>query len=166
MSANLGISDKKIDRIAENLEGLLIDSYALMLKSQHYHWNVTGSNFGPLHQLFEEHYDDLFEAVDEIAERIRILGRPVQGHLGHFAEKSRIADGHASNANEMLSDLLESHESIIRNLRESKSVAEEADDEVTVDLYVDRMSFHEKAAWFLRSHLQKEAALNGPNEAA
>lgn len=165
MNANLGLSQQQTINISNSLEGLLIDSYALMLKSQHYHWNVTGAHFGPLHELFEEHYNNLWEAVDEIAERIRQLGMPVQGHLGYFAEKSRIADGHASNAQEMISDLLESHEAIVRTLREEKAMAEEADDEVTVDLFVDRMTFHEKAAWFLRSHLQ-QTATSAQSEAA
>ena len=59
--------------VIEALEKILADSYALYLKTQNYHWNVTGAEFTSLHLLFESQYTELAEAIDEIAEKIRAL---------------------------------------------------------------------------------------------
>src|SRR5690625_3440249 len=85
---NIDIGLKKTDRkkIAEGLSGVLADSYTLFLKTQNYHWNVTGPHFGPLHDLFEEQYRELFDAIDEIAERIRTLGFRAPGTLKEFGD--------------------------------------------------------------------------------
>ena len=64
----------KTGNIADKLASALADTYTLMLKTQNYHWNVTGYRFQPLHSMFEEQYENLFEAVDLLAERIRALG--------------------------------------------------------------------------------------------
>ncbi len=62
------------EQVADSLKMVLADTYALYLKTQNYHWNVTGPNFKSLHLLFEEQYTDLAQAVDSVAERIRTCG--------------------------------------------------------------------------------------------
>ena len=83
----------KANKITEALQIVLADNYALYLKTQNYHWNVTGANFRSLHLLFEEQYTDLFTANDDIAERIRTLGPKVPATLGVFALATNIQDG-------------------------------------------------------------------------
>ncbi|HJT06289.1 MAG TPA: DNA starvation/stationary phase protection protein, partial [Stellaceae bacterium] len=61
-------------QIAACLSKLLADTYTLYLKTQGFHWNVVGPRFHDLHKLFEEQYNELAAANDEIAERIRALG--------------------------------------------------------------------------------------------
>ena len=70
MELNIGISQENREAISAGLSRLLADSYTLYLKTHNYHWNVTGPMFATLHTLFEEHYTELAQAVDEIAERI------------------------------------------------------------------------------------------------
>ena len=77
----------------QNLEKLLADSYALALKTQNYHWNVVGENFKPLHELFGAQYEEIADAIDEIAERIRALGSKVEGTFENFIKLSKIKSG-------------------------------------------------------------------------
>lgn len=72
------------------LQAVLADSYSLYLKTQNYHWNVEGQHFRSLHLMFEEQYNDLFAANDEIAERIRALGEKVDGSYEGFAKRTKI----------------------------------------------------------------------------
>ena len=78
----------KNNKTIEALEVVLASSYSLMLKTQNYHWNVVGPNFKPLHELFQLQYEDLFLAVDEVAERIRALGSLANGSFENFAKKN------------------------------------------------------------------------------
>lgn len=73
---NIGLSDQTRQAISEGLTRYLADAYTLYLKTQNFHWNVTGPEFYSLHLLFEKQYEEMAEEIDEIAERIRTLGLP------------------------------------------------------------------------------------------
>src|SRR5690625_7402732 len=92
MDINIGIDSKQRTQIADGLARLLADSYTLYLKTHNFHWNVTGPMFNTLHLTLEEQYTELAEAVDEIAERIRALGRPAPGSYSAFAELTSIKE--------------------------------------------------------------------------
>jgi starvation-inducible DNA-binding protein len=79
MQIDIGIGEKERKEIAEGLSKVLADTYTLYLKTHNYHWNVTGPMFQTLHLMFETHYNELWIAVDLIAERIRALGFPAPG---------------------------------------------------------------------------------------
>ncbi|NNE12941.1 MAG: DNA starvation/stationary phase protection protein, partial [Ilumatobacter sp.] len=76
MAIDIGISEGDRHAIADGLSKVLADSYTLYLKTHNYHWNVVGPMFNTLHLMFEEQYNELALAVDELAERIRALGAP------------------------------------------------------------------------------------------
>lgn len=135
--------------IAGLLQSILGGTYRLLVKTQIHHWNVVGPLFHPIHVLTEEHYDDLFAAVDTIAERIRALGHPTEAPV-IGTEKSKVVE---MTAQELLTDLIADHEALCREMREAASAAEEADDIVTNDMLVARLTFHEKAIWMLRAML-------------
>ncbi len=152
MNINTGISETQRATIAQNLSKLLADSYTLYLKTQNFHWNVTGPMFQTLHVLFEEHYTELAAAVDEVAERIRALGHTAPGSYRQFSELSSIQETvEVPNAEAMVEQLLEGHEAVIRTARSIVSIAEEGGDQVSADLCIGRIAVHEKAAWMLRS---------------
>lgn len=69
-----GIDEEVREQLAKHLSVILAETYMLTIKSHLYHWNVVGPMFKPIHDLTEEHYEDLFAATDELAERIRALG--------------------------------------------------------------------------------------------
>ncbi len=151
----IGIPENDRKKIAEGLAGFLADTYSLYLKSHNFHWNVTGPMFQTLHLMFEQHYNELWTAVDLIAERIRALGVLAPGTYSEFSELSTIKEEKGNlEAKQMIRSLLEGHEAVIRTARTVFSIAEEAHDQVTIDLLTQRMQVHEKTAWMLRSLLQ------------
>jgi starvation-inducible DNA-binding protein len=154
MSVNTGPSAKDRKAVAEGLSKLLADSYAVYLKTHGYHWNVRGPNFSQLHSLFMAQYTEMWTAIDEVAERIRALGELAPQGYGAFGNLSAIKDGDPTkNAEAMLKDLIESHETLIATLYAALPSAQEAGDEVSASLISDRLTAHEKHVWMLRSSL-------------
>ena len=153
-SVNIGINDKDRKKIAEGLSRLLADTYTLYLKTHNFHWNVTGPMFNTLHLMFEGQYTELALAVDSIAERIRALGFPAPGSYKECAKLSSIpeADG-VPEANEMIRQLVEGQEAVVRTARGVFALTDEVHDEPSADLLTQRMQIHEKTAWMLRAML-------------
>ena len=92
MTLNIGITEDKRVEIAKGLSQLLAETYTLYLKTHKYHWNVTGPMFQTLHVMFEEHYNALSLAVDEIAERVRVMGVKAPGSYKEFSELSQVKE--------------------------------------------------------------------------
>jgi starvation-inducible DNA-binding protein len=152
---DIGIDASDRDVIVDGLSRLLADSYTLYLKTHAFHWNVEGPMFRTLHTMFEEHYTEMWAALDQIAERIRSLGAPAPGTYRAFAELSSIEETEGvPEAMEMVRLLVEGHEAVLRTARGVFPAAEKAGDEVTADLLTQRLQVHEKTAWMLRSLLK------------
>lgn len=153
MNLNTGINENKREEIAKGLSGLLAETYTLYLKTHKYHWNVTGPMFQSLHTMFETQYTEMALAVDEIAERIRVLGVKAPGSYSEFTELSQVKEDPATNrtANEMIHNLLTDHEQVVRTAKSILTTLEDANDEGTNSLLGARIEFHEKTAWMLRS---------------
>lgn len=156
MKPNLGLSGKSRDAVLSVLGRLLADEHVLYVKTRNFHWNVTGPHFGPLHALFEEHYGELAETIDEVAERIRMLGGVAPGSMKEFIKLARIDEqpGGKLEAEKMIAALLSDHEAVIRALREATEVAGKAGDKGTEDFLTGVMEDHEKKAWMLRAHIE------------
>ena len=154
MSINIGIEDTARKEIAQGLSVVLSDSYILYLKTHGFHWNVTGPMFQTLHTLFETQYNELALAVDEVAERIRALGEFAPGSFKQFTGLANIGeqDG-VPEAKDMIKQLLEGNEAVAASARKVIPIAEEANDQASADLMVQRVQAHEKTAWMLRSLL-------------
>jgi len=152
---DIGISEKDRKRIAEGLSRLLADNFSLYLKTHNFHWNVKGPMFQTLHVMFMEQYNELWTALDEIAERIRALGYPAPGTNAEFARLTSIAEtAGVPEAREMVRLLVQGHEAVARTARKVFPAVEKAGDEPTADLLTQRLQVHEKTAWMLRSLLE------------
>ena len=149
---NNGLDASYRKDMAEALSDILGATYKLTVVSHIYHWNVVGPLFKPLHELTEEHYNELFAATDVIAERIRALDAlaPVKGaNFGNFMpERGEVKD---LKAQDMVEDLIAMHEELVRTMRRAGEAAGGAGDLVTEDMLTARLSFHEKALWMLRA---------------
>lgn len=155
MKIDIGIGEKDRKEIADGISRLLADSYLLYVKTHNFHWNVTGPLFNTLHLMFEEQYTELADAVDEIAERIRALGFPAPGSYKQFAQLASIEEEEGvPEAEQMIRQLVEGQEAVVKTARKVLPLANEVDDEPTVDLLTQRMQVHEKNAWMLRSMLK------------
>lgn len=155
---NIGISEKDRKAVCKGLNKLLADSYLLYLKTQNYHWNVTGHMFQSLHILFENQYREQAEAVDVVAERIRALGEFAPGSFAAFSKVSSIKEETSiPTAEEMIHSLVQGNEAVVTTAREIVSLADGCEDDVTTDLMIERMQVHEKNAWMLRSLITHQA---------
>ncbi|SDG96969.1 Dps family protein [Roseospirillum parvum] len=153
VAIDTGLEQNARSSIAQALGPVLAGTFALALKTHNFHWNVTGPRFQGLHNMFEEQYTDLYEAVDDLAERIRALDAVAPGGLGRFQELSPVADAPETvpDAQTMVATLARDHDAMARTLRPLIGEAAEANDEVTADLLTGRLGVHEKTAWMLRA---------------
>jgi len=155
LDIDTGISRESLQKIANILNDDLADEYVLLTKTRNYHWNVEDPRFNDLHKFFEEQYELLSAAVDEIAERVRAVGGRTRATLKEFINSSQIREdiGSYPNAETMLGNLLSDHETMIKTLRKNINECQELNDEGTANFLTDKMEAHEKMAWMLRSFL-------------
>lgn len=154
--AEIGILERDRQAVADILRDILADEFTLYVKTRNFHWNVTGPNFAELHALFERQYEELNLFVDDVAERVRALGKVAPGSMAEFLEKASIKEvpGQAISAESMIGALLVDPESIIRALRQALQVClDRHHDAGTSDFLTGIMEKHEKTAWMLRSYL-------------
>jgi len=139
----------------KSLTHLLADTYSLYLKTQNYHWHVTGPSFKVLHELFEEQYIFLASSVDTLAERIIILGGQAPATYKAFAQLTKIKDGDSNlPAEKMIAELAADLKQIIKDLRAVITAAQKDNDEGTMSVISEAIAQYEKAAWKLDSHLK------------
>lgn len=155
-SVDIGIKENARKAVASALNHTLADTYSLYMKTHAYHWNVTGPQFHTLHVMFEEQYNEMWTALDELAERVRALGEFAPTSGKQFADLSAIenADTSPPKSEAMVERLLTDHETLIKRAREGLSTAEESDDAASADILTVRIQTHEKTAWMLRSMTQ------------
>jgi starvation-inducible DNA-binding protein len=154
VAINTGLTKAERTGVAAELTKVLADSHAVYQKTHGYHWNVRGPEFFTIHTLLEQQYRDIWEALDEIAERIRALGELAPQGASAFANLTSIKEGDPElDAMAMLKELMKDHETLIATSRAALKVADDDGDDVTVDLLTQRMAAHEKFAWMLRSTL-------------
>ncbi len=153
MKLNIGITEQKQQEIGKGLSQLLAETYTLYLKTHKYHWNVTGPFFQVYHVMFEEQYNALALAVDEIAERIRVMGEKAPGSYEEFSKLSGVKDDARIDTSdrEMIAQLLHDHEQVVRTAKSILPKLENANDEGTNSLLGARIEYHEKTAWMLNS---------------
>jgi starvation-inducible DNA-binding protein len=146
---------KTIAKITAGLSQLLVNTYVLYVKTQNFHWNVTGPHFYTYHELFEEQYKQLGEAIDSIAERIRSLQDVAPGSMAEFLKSASLEEStDHKNAKSMLQELLANHELIGNEIVNLFEIAKTGDDEATLDLLIERKTEHDKMAWMLHSSLE------------
>ena len=149
-----GIAQKDREKISEGLSKLLADTFTLYMATHNFHWNVKGPMFNTLHNMFMVQYTELWNAVDPIAERIRSLGFPAPGTFKEFVKLSSIKEpAGVPKAEEMIAILISGNEAVARTARSILPLADDANDQPTLDLLTQRLDVHEKTTWMLRSLL-------------
>ena len=156
MKPHIGISEKNLINSSTILATVLANEMTLYVKTRKAHWNVTGESFMELHKLFQNHYQQLEESIDEIAERIGKLGHKTIGTMNEFLKLTSIKEhpNKYESSKDILKELLNDHETVIISLR--KSIDECADknkDAGTADFLTGLMEQHETIAWILRRYL-------------
>ncbi|MBX2944109.1 MAG: DNA starvation/stationary phase protection protein [Cyclobacteriaceae bacterium] len=154
--ANIGISDKNKQAIADQLSKILADEFMLYSKTLNAHWNIEGPDFHTAHVYLESLYNQQQEIVDTVAEKIRAVGHYVPAQLKKYLELTHLSEKSLkkNDSQTLFAELLEDHESIIQFLRENiKPDADKLKAEGVSDYITGLMEFHQKTAWMLRAHL-------------
>jgi starvation-inducible DNA-binding protein len=143
--------------VAEHLRLVLADTFVLYMKTYAVHWNYQGPKFFSVHKMTEEHYQQLAESIDTIAERIRAVGKPAPISLQTILANSdleEISKNHATN-DQALHDLISGHTLLSKRAHEAANACEENSDLFSQDMMIQRIGEHDKAVWMLRSFLDK-----------
>lgn len=147
--------NRQQSNLAESLNRVLADTYSLMALTHLAHWNVEGDGFFQLHEAFGAQYTALFEAADEIAERIRALGHYAVGGLLTLGKLAGLEEFKAPmSQRDYVAALLAAHEKTIGDLTLARTLSETAGDLETQDLLIGRIQAHQKTAWMLKSFLK------------
>jgi len=157
MKLNIKLNEKSRQGVVEILNTLLTDEFVLATKTRNCHWNVTGPHFHDLHKFFDAQYEELDAILDDVAERARALGGHAVGTLAEFLELARLKEqlGQYPNAQEMIAELRDDHETVICQLRgDVEQCATQLGDAGTADFLTGLMEQHEKMAWMLRAVLE------------
>lgn len=161
MKPDLGITAKNLKAVNDLLNKVLSDGNVLYIKLRKFHWNLSGDNFVELHELFEEQYDAIAEAIDVVAERISTLGGFAVGTTIEFGKLSQLKENPGKNPTnqEMLKELVGDHETIIKSLRQFVDDTDKKyGDMGTSDMLTGLMADHEKMAWKLRKYFKDTPA--------
>lgn len=160
---NIGLTEEQRQGVVNLLNRDLSDAYLLLIKTKKYHWDVVGPQFRSLHELWEEQYQALTASIDSLAERVRTLGGYPVGTAEGFLKMATVKEdaGRVPTATEMVSNLVDDHEQVIRNLRQHvDQCSEEFHDEGTADFLTGLMEQHEEMAWMLRSFIEGETVVS------
>lgn len=151
------IDRKKVQVICESLSHFLADTFVIYVKTLNFHWNMVGSEFYMYHKFLEEQYEELQEASDSLAERLRMLHFKAPATLKEFLELSCVSEPKGALTQEkMIRELASDHEMMVEHAGSIIDYCDEAFDQGTSDLLIERKRAHDKFAWMLRSHfLQK-----------
>ena len=151
---DIGISAKDRQISITVLNKILANEFVVLVQTLNYHWNLVGPEFHDYHLLFDDQYKALFSLIDDIAERVRSVGGQALGSMTAMIQKSPIKEdvGFVPSPKNMIINLLEQHEALIRHIREAiNSTAENNRDMGTSNFLTDLLEKHEKIAWMLRS---------------
>jgi len=141
-----------METLQEIMKKVLADTFALYLKAHQYHWNVEGQNFPQYHEFFGNLYEELFGAVDPIAEEIRALDAYAPGSFTRFMELTEIEDETTVPAGvEMARRLMTDNERVIATLNVAFKLADTMDKQGLADFIAGRIDIHNKHGWMLRS---------------
>jgi starvation-inducible DNA-binding protein len=153
------IEEPEVSELGNSLKVALADTFVMMVQAQFYHWSVEGPHFQSLHDMFGKIYEDLWQAVDPLAENIRALDEYAPGSLKRFQELTTIEeDVRIPTASNMMIRLLDTNQKVIQSLNAALEQAKVSNNEGVINFLGERLEIHAKWSWFLRSTAKKDRA--------
>jgi starvation-inducible DNA-binding protein len=145
------LSGNAIPEIAEALNGLVADSFALYTKTKNFHWHVSGPHFRDYHLLMDEQAAEIFATIDDLAERVRKLGARTIHSIGEIAKLSTIKDNNKDyvSPEDMLVELMNDNKHVIKRMRVAHDIADKHEDVATASILENFIDAAEKRNWFL-----------------
>jgi starvation-inducible DNA-binding protein len=147
--------------VVKHLQRQVANAFVLYANYKHYHWQMFGPLFRDLHLMFDEFADNVLGTIDEMAERIRMIGQDVQNiQLRQLQEAANIDSATPGRSvHEMVEEADANLLLVIKDMRDAAKAADESNDPGTVDLFSRVVQIHEKHEWFLREILKKKDGL-------
>jgi starvation-inducible DNA-binding protein len=143
------------EELIKSLQKVLADTFAMYYKAHASHWNVEGPNFPQYHDFFADIYNELWAAVDDIAEKIRQLGGYPPSSLAELMSNSMVSENTGiMNAEEYISKLLDANNLVLASLLMSYKDAEAATEIGVSNFIQDRVMAHQKHGWMLKATLK------------
>ena len=151
LETSTDISGNAVPEIAEALNGLAADAFALYTKTKNFHWHVSGPHFRDYHLLFDVQATEIFATVDELAERVRKLGARTLHSIGEIAKLQTIKDNNKDFVapGDMLRELMADNKTVIKNMRKAHEIADKHDDVATASILENFIDEAERRNWFL-----------------
>lgn len=156
----LNIHNKPTDAIVTSLQKQVANAFILYLNYKHYHWQTFGPLFRDLHLLFDEFAEEVYGTIDEMAERVRMIGQTPVSRIEEFLQTATIKSAKQSDSmREMIGEADRNSMQIIKEMREAIKVCDNNDDPGTGDVFTRFIQIHEKQEWWLRDILEKRDGL-------
>lgn len=145
-----------MEELTASLHIALANTFVMYFKAHSYHWNIEGSNFPQYHGLLDDLYNELHDAVDPTAERIRVIGQYAPHSLKDLLDSSTIDEDSdkPDTPEEMFQNLLDSNNKVVDSLNKVFELATSAKKQGIADFAAGRLDVHDKHGWFLRSILK------------
>lgn len=160
LTEKLNEHNKPNDAIVTSLQTQVANAFILYLNYKHYHWQTFGPLFRDLHRLFDEFAEEIYETIDEMAERVRMIGQNPVSRIEEFLQTASIRSAaHSTDMREMIREANQNSLQIIKEIRGAIKIADESDDPGTADVLTRFVQIHEKHEWWLRDILEKRDGL-------
>ena len=144
--------------LIDNMKTVLADTFTMYIKAHGYHWNVIGSDFPQLHEFFQDLYEELHGATDDIAEQIRQIDAFAPGTLQRMKELSGVAeDDKIPVAANMITNLITANEVLLTALMVAYKQADTDEEFGLANFLQDRMMAHKKHGWMLKATAGKKS---------
>lgn len=161
LSVPTDLKPDEVKAVAECVNPLVADAFALYTKTKNFHWHLSGSHFRDYHLLFDEQADAIFDSIDILSERVRRVGGTTIRSISHISQLQTILDNNEDfvNPEDMIAELLEDNQHIARQMRKAIKTTEDARDTPTSNLLQEQLDATERRIWFLF-----EVSMGGKNE--
>jgi starvation-inducible DNA-binding protein len=147
--------------VVQHLQRQVANAFVLYANYKQYHWRTFGPFFRDLHLMFDEFAKDVLDTIDEMAERIRMIGQDIENV--QLKQMQEAANVHSAAEGRSMREMIEEADAnllvVIKDMRDAAKAAEESGDPGTVDLFSKAVQIHEKHEWFLRQILKKKDGL-------
>ncbi|AUH73745.1 ferritin [Legionella sainthelensi] len=152
---DLDIKDRR--KIAEAINPLVANTFALFVKTKNFHWHMTGPHYRDYHLLLDEQSEQIFSMIDVLAERVRKLGEKTIQSIGQIKELQTIKDNQEIlSAEEMLHQLLKDNEDFLKSMRKAHEICNKGNDFATTSILEEYIDETERRIWFLFETLQNK----------
>jgi starvation-inducible DNA-binding protein len=142
-----------MDELNTALKIVMANTYAMYFKAHGFHWNVEGKDFSQYHRFFSKLYEELFDAIDTVAEQIRALDEYAPYNMTELASITTIKESniYGVDVSGMLADLNDANASVIEALNSAHKLADAENNRGLLNLLEERLDVHAKHGWMIRA---------------